>query len=71
MTTTDRQELRIESDGRVFVEGIRVASIVWVDGDLVLQFDDKNKYRSFERGTRKLTIAFAELLDAVKCLNSY
>ena len=70
MTTTDRQELRIESDGRVFVEGIRVASVVWLDGDLVLQFDDKNKYRSFERGTRKLTVAFAELLNAVKTLDN-
>jgi len=54
----------------VFVEGIRVASVVWLDGDLVLQFDDKNKYRSFERGTRKLTVAFAELLNAVKTLDN-
>ena len=64
--TGKRQELKVESDGRVFVEGIRVASIAWRKGDLVLQFDDKNKYRSIDRGTRKLEIAVGELLSAVK-----
>jgi hypothetical protein len=64
--TGKRQELKVESDGRVFVEGIRVASIAWSGGDLVLQFDDKNKYRSVDRGTRKLEIAVGELLSAVK-----
>ena len=62
-----RQELMVDGQGFVFVDGVKVARVVRREGaELCLQFCDKDRRRAAARGTRYPEVGVGELVEAVR-----
>lgn len=59
------QTLTVDGQGFVFVDGVKVARCVKRKGELRLQFCDKDRRRSAQRGTRYVEVAVRDLARAV------
>lgn len=64
--TCRRKELLVDSEGYVFVDGVKVARATVDNDDVVLQFIDRNPERSLARGTRYVEIAVKEIYQIIK-----
>jgi hypothetical protein len=66
LVTVRRLPLTVSAEGHVFAGDMRVAQVVFHDGDLFIRFRDRNKWRSLERGTNVVEFSLWDLLQALK-----
>jgi len=56
-------QVRVDAEGYVRAGGILIGKRIVIEGKVFLQICDKDKRRSFERGTRFPLIELSELVD--------
>lgn len=61
-----RVPLIVDSQGFAFAGGVKFGRFVQRDGVTVFQVCDKNRYRSYQRGTDKVEVAFNDLAKVVQ-----
>lgn len=60
-----RKMVIVDCDGFVVVDGVKIGKAVKRDGEVCIQWKDKNKHRSARRGTDKVEAHIQDLYQAI------
>jgi len=66
LVTLRRLPIVMDESGYIFADDVKVAQVVFHDGDVWLRFHDPHRWRSFERGSRTVEFRLWDLLQRLK-----
>ena len=57
-----RDDMHVDGEGFVFIDGVKVGRRVCIDDEYGIEFMDKDKRRSRERGSRSLPVLWEDFV---------